>query len=687
MYSFPAPPPPRNASSSEIPESPNTVLVGSDAINTPGAVLVGVNEYGKAVAVTAERREEQLESMATRAREDLNATHAEYHDAIAGLEGGPQLMPRFCTHCGSRTPNLPARFCASCGSAIGATVPFGTPRAPDLRSAAERSADAAAAAQVQQVPMSEVPLDSPLYHMPVVERQRPRSGFASNAVSAPRYRYGLAKQSAWSGHAIHGESEVHTTVREAAQQQFERDVASGKRVSSPPRPNGGCNGGGGGSPGGGGGAAASGGGDGGGAGRRGFISYPPTAGFVNGGVGGGLGESARDGGAVGGADRHHKASGHARINAAMGAMRAARGKPPARGGGSSNPRTLAEATARGLAEGGGPAAAIDAAALSNWWAGHWGRLSEPLDAALDTAASARHEAFKANDDVFKELEMAFGEKHKWLLPRDPATTVARQLVVKATRATARMRAATEKLELEAETHRIGAQEMVKDVERVLLLGQSECRAQTACIAVEVERAEMSLADARNSLQREGAEVRRLADERVAALQAVVDETKAQATRDVQAAREEFEKQKHLLVGQTQGSRAPGRGDDWDALPRKQSQRAYYARERGGGARHGRSCTTPLHALIRPLLYPAFPRLHLLLAVKLTCMPCVCSCHLVCVQMNSSVRSRRLRSSSEATQESWQALRHRTRRRSRRCASSSSSRLISSTSRCGRRASC
>lgn len=113
------------------------------------------------------------------------------------------------------------------------------------------------------------------------------------------------------------------------------------------------------------------------------------------------------------------------------------------------------------------------------------------------------------------------------------------------------RAAAEKLELEADTHRLGAEEMVRDVERVLLLGQAECRAQTACIAVEVERAEMALGDAQNGLNFETEEVRRIADEKVAALEAVVAATKAQAAKDVDAAKAEFERQKHLLVGQTQ----------------------------------------------------------------------------------------------------------------------------------------
>ena len=96
----------------------------------------------------------------------------------------------------------------------------------------------------------------------------------------------------------------------------------------------------------------------------------------------------------------------------------------------------------------------------------------------------------------------------------PATITARQLVVKATRVTARLRAAAEKLELEADTHRIGAEEMVRDVERVLLLGQSECQAQTAAISVEVERAEMALADSVSGLEKDRVEVNRLADEKV-----------------------------------------------------------------------------------------------------------------------------------------------------------------------------
>ena len=55
---------------------------------------------------------------------------------------------------------------------------------------------------------------------------------------------------------------------------------------------------------------------------------------------------------------------------------------------------------------------------SSWWASHWNKLGRPLDAALDESSRARTEAFRANDDVFKELECAFGEKHQWLLPRE-----------------------------------------------------------------------------------------------------------------------------------------------------------------------------------------------------------------------------------------------------------------------------
>ena len=56
--------------------------------------------------------------------------------------------------------------------------------------------------------------------------------------------------------------------------------------------------------------------------------------------------------------------------------------------------------------------------------------------------------------------------------------------------------------------------MVRDVERVLLLGQSECQAQTAAISVEVERAETALADSVSGLEKDRVEVNRLADEKV-----------------------------------------------------------------------------------------------------------------------------------------------------------------------------
>jgi hypothetical protein len=159
MHSFapPAQTPRKEARAAMQPESPNSVLLGIDAINTPGSVLLGPGDDGVLRAVTAERREEQMQSLAERAYDDLEVARAEHDAAMAEVGAGPQPMPRYCTHCGSRNPTNPARFCASCGSALGNTVAFAAPRVPDTRTPAEKSAAAAAAAGVQQVPISGCP--------------------------------------------------------------------------------------------------------------------------------------------------------------------------------------------------------------------------------------------------------------------------------------------------------------------------------------------------------------------------------------------------------------------------------------------------------------------------------------------------------------------------------------------------
>lgn len=116
------------------------------------------------------------------------------------------------------------------------------------------------------------------------------------------------------------------------------------------------------------------------------------------------------------------------------------------------------------------------------WVDAWDQMIAPLHAAFDESTYAREGSSRSHDEAFHELETAF-------LSTDPARGIARSLVVKSTRAAARMRAAAERLELECERFRTKARAHMESSQGVLAVSDREWMACVDSLAAEVGRCE------------------------------------------------------------------------------------------------------------------------------------------------------------------------------------------------------